>query len=316
MIASNRSAKFPRLGFYLFWAALLTALKPAVTADKASKPAVIWLFPAPVQIPTETAAELRRPNAVEIDDDGNIYLADTGNNRLLKLDRNLQIIAKTSGWGSERDLLNTPLDITIDSGLNLFAADYLNGRIVRFDGNLNFLWEVKINLLHDAWDYPLSLALSSWGELFILEESAGNVIQLHPAANTASVFGGFKPGQANLTGAKRLTISDDGKLYIANPEDKSVITYDRYGNFLRNVELNLPVQSLDSEGGFLWLAGSDQLACLRGGDFIEIKFIESGVCPTEIVDIAANMGILTVLTAESPFLLVYRLSRSPSRVVW
>ena len=316
MIAHNYSAKFPILGFYLFWAALLTALKPAVTADKASKLAVLWLFPAPVQISTETATELRRPNAVEIDDDGNIYLADTGNNRLLKLDRNLKIIAKTSGWGSERDLLNTPLDITIDSGLNLFAADYLNGRIVRFDGNLNFLWEVKINLLHDAWDYPLSLALSPWGELFILEESSGSVIRLQPAMSTATAFGGFKPGQANLTGCRRLSISDDGVLYIANPEEESVITYDRYGNFLRNVELNFPVQSLDSEGGFNWLAGKRNLACLRGGDFVVIKFIEDTAYPAEIVDIAANMGILAVLTAESPFLIVYRLSRSPSRVVW
>ena len=316
MIMHNYSAKFLKLGFCFFLAVLLADLNPILAEDEALKPSAIWLFPAPVQISTETAAELRRPNAVEIDDDGNIYLADTGNNRLLKLDRNLNITARTSGWGSLRDLLDSPLDITIDSGLNLFAADYLNGRIVRFDRELNFLWEAKIDQLDDDWDYPLSLALSPWGELFILEESSGSVIRLQPAMSTATAFGGFKPGQSNLTGCERLSISGDGALYIANPEEKSVITYDRYGNFLQNVELNFPIQSLDSEGGFLWLAGSRKLACVHSGGFIEIKYIEGGVCPTEIVDIAANTGILMVLTAESPFLIIYRLSRSPSRVVW
>jgi len=85
-----------------------------------------------------TSAQLADPYSVAVDSSGNIYIADTNNNRIRKVDTG-GIITSIAGSGeqgySEDDdaatssQLDWPLSVAVDSSGNIFIADWGNHRI-------------------------------------------------------------------------------------------------------------------------------------------------------------------------------------------
>jgi DNA-binding CsgD family transcriptional regulator/sugar lactone lactonase YvrE len=87
-----------------------------------------------------TAARLRFPVAVAVAPNGSLYVADTGNNRVRRVDLNNAIttVAGTgkSGYGGDggpgRDgTLNMPLGVAVDSAGAIYVADFGNDRVRR-----------------------------------------------------------------------------------------------------------------------------------------------------------------------------------------
>ena len=91
-----------------------------------------------------TVAELRFPYSVAVDNDGNIYIADTSNHRIRKVDTNgiITTVAGTgypgySGDGSPATQaeLHTPTRISLDNAGNIYICDRLNNRVRKVDPN-------------------------------------------------------------------------------------------------------------------------------------------------------------------------------------
>ncbi len=88
-----------------------------------------------------TAAILGSDHAVAVDSVGNLYIADSANNRIRKVTPgnppgNITTIAGTGSAGYSGDsqqaaqaTLNYPLGLTIDNSNNIYIADSLNGRV-------------------------------------------------------------------------------------------------------------------------------------------------------------------------------------------
>lgn len=91
-----------------------------------------------------TAARLNRPTAIALDAQGNVYIADSGNHRIRRVDISSNTIttyagngsASFSGDGGAATLasLNNPTGLAFDARGNLFIADRNNQRIRRVDG--------------------------------------------------------------------------------------------------------------------------------------------------------------------------------------
>lgn len=83
-------------------------------------------------------ALLNSPTRVALDPAGNLYVADSGNNRVRKVDLsgNISTVAGigTRGYSGDGSAatsaqLNNPIDVAIDPAGNLIIADYVNNRI-------------------------------------------------------------------------------------------------------------------------------------------------------------------------------------------
>jgi sugar lactone lactonase YvrE len=90
-----------------------------------------------------TAAAIDSPTGLALDTQGNLYLADTHNHRIRRIDAATGIITTTAGTGapgfsgdttaSTTATLNLPHGITVDAVGNLYVADTQNHRIRRID---------------------------------------------------------------------------------------------------------------------------------------------------------------------------------------
>ena len=90
---------------------------------------------------TTGVGELRQAFSVTVDDSGNVYVADTGNHRIVKLDSEGKAIASFGHFGKGPGEFNRPGYVKTDGEGNIYVADLMNYRVQKFSADGTFLWE-------------------------------------------------------------------------------------------------------------------------------------------------------------------------------
>jgi sugar lactone lactonase YvrE len=96
-----------------------------------------------------TLSELNQPSGVAVDINGNIFIADTYNNRIRRVDATTGIITTVAGNGSGTysgdgglavsESLYHPESVAIDLSGNLYIADSWNNRIRKVDASTGLI---------------------------------------------------------------------------------------------------------------------------------------------------------------------------------
>jgi hypothetical protein len=84
---------------------------------------------------------LNRPHGIDANKKGDVYVADTGNNRIVRLfnpDHELRYITAIGGKGREKGKFLSPRQVALDNMGNIFVSDSGNHRIQVFDSENNF----------------------------------------------------------------------------------------------------------------------------------------------------------------------------------
>lgn len=173
------------------------------------------------------------PGGIDLDDQGNLYIADTNNHKIRKVTAQgiIETFAGTGVAGTARDgslataaTLNEPADVVVDSFGNVFIADTKNyairkvnakGIIVRVAGSrtlprFRFGWWALSNPFSEIW----GMAMDPYGQLYFCEPQENRINRL------AYSFPGFE--------------SND--LYIASKDGSQL--YQFYSNGLHHETVN------------------------------------------------------------------------------
>ena len=80
--------------------------------------------------------QLSDPHGVVVDQFGQIYVADWGNDRVVRWFEGCKegtVIAGGNGKGRKANQLNGPINLSLDSQGNIYVADYNKDRIEKFE---------------------------------------------------------------------------------------------------------------------------------------------------------------------------------------
>ena len=219
---------------------------------------------------------LNRPTGIVVDFQGNIFISDTGNDRVVKCDNQGEFLAETGGFGSGAGEFNRPTYMASDNGLNLYVVDAQNKRIQRLDRNLNFISEIEIEGDEDfaGLGLPEGIALTPSGEIVVSDIEGDLLVQLSGFSEYKTSYGGFGEMEGGLRDPLGVFVDRNSDVYVADSRNDRVAVFDQFGNFLRSLGekvLNNPAGVTVGRDGAVYVAntGDNSLVVLGPeGDLI------------------------------------------------
>ncbi len=200
-----------------------------------------------------TSAQLWTPYAVAVDPDGVLFIADTGNHRIRRVDAVSGLIATIAGvdhagGGGDDGLataaeLSSPRGLAIDGVGNLFIADHDNHRVRRIDAATGVITTVAGTgtagfggdggaATAAMLNGPYAVALEPDGDLLIadsnnhrvrLVRSADGVITTRAGTGTAGYSGDGGPASSALLNRPiAVQVASDGDIVVGEDGNNSV----------------------------------------------------------------------------------------------
>jgi sugar lactone lactonase YvrE len=193
------------------------------------------------------AAYFFGPSGVACDAQGNVYVADAGNNliRMITPAGSVTTISGNINPGAANGALlsatfNNPSGLAVDKSGNIYVADMLNnlvrkisgGQVSTLAGDVDTTASINGLGTAAAFYFPNSIAVDASGNTYVTEYVTDLIRKIDPSGNVTTFAGNGNAGQADSTGTASsfngpsgVAIDANGNLYIA----------DTYNNVIRKI---------------------------------------------------------------------------------
>ena len=167
--------------------------------------------------------QLAAPQSVATDMSGNVYVADTGNNRIEKFDSSGIYLSQFGAAGNGNGQFNGPVGIAIDKSGNIYIADRLNNRIQKFSGNgSNLIQFGTIGSGNGQFQYLNGIAFDSSSNLYIVDSGNNRVHKFGSNGNYLGQFGIAGSGNGQFNGPVGIVIDKSGNIYVSDTNNNRI----------------------------------------------------------------------------------------------
>ncbi|MGQ9572852.1 MAG: flippase activity-associated protein Agl23 [Dehalococcoidia bacterium] len=155
------------------------------------------------------------PRDVAIDPEGNVWLTDTGNGRILKFASDGTFLGSFRQPATETRQFREPVGIEIAANGDVFVADAWNSRILHLDSQFNVLAQFPVpGWVADDHSTKPYLVLAPDGSIIASETSRHRLVRIGTDGAILSIFEGV--GETALVSPTGLALDDRGFLYVSS----------------------------------------------------------------------------------------------------
>lgn len=196
---------------------------------------VLDLDKAKISFVGETGEDqLKSPVGVTVDQDGTMYITDTGDHSVKSYSADGKFLWKADDLGVLGGKLNRPAGISETPDGNLMIADNGNRRIVTLTKKGKFVNQLCVHARNDhfALANPNNLWVDKDGSFVVSDPLAGRV---HIFTSTGGVIGGFgEPGDSPgyLARPRGVAVDSDGNIHVVDAVFSRVQIFNRKGELL------------------------------------------------------------------------------------
>ena len=191
------------------------------------------------------------PRDIAVDQEGNVYVADTGNRRVQKFSSQGEFLLAWSG--GEEDFVE-PLAVVVTSQGQVIVLDSDMGWFYRFtaDGeSLGRFGGPEAQLFH-----PRGMAIDAQDNIYVADTGGCRIIKYDAQGNRSALFGEKGNGAGQLLEPTDVAIGPGGDLYVADTANLRIQHWDLFGRY--QAEWAIPLASAYN-GPHLALAGDGSL---------------------------------------------------------
>ena len=160
------------------------------------------------------------PRGIAVDDSGNVYVADTGNNRIQKFDNNGNFLLKWGSAGTENGQFNAPVDVAVDTAGNIHVVELGNDRIQKFDpsGLLQLVWGTE-GTSSSQFNAPNGIGADTLGFVYVADSGNNRIQKFNLGGGFIQLWGssGLNFGQFNTP--TDVAVDDSGFVYVVDRDN-------------------------------------------------------------------------------------------------
>ncbi|MEK3910225.1 InlB B-repeat-containing protein [Paenibacillus sp. FSL H7-0331] len=204
-----------------------------------------------------TSASFRNPGGIATDGSGNVYIADSGNHRIRKVDASGKITTiagtGTAGYGGDNAtatsaLLKDPSGIAVDGSGNVYIADYGNHRIRKINTSGKISTIAGVGTAGYSGDNgaatsaqlngPVGVAVDSGGNVYIADMNNHRIRKVDASGKITTIAGTNTAGysgdkgvatSAELNMPRGVALDSSGSVYITDRSNHSIRKIDPSG---------------------------------------------------------------------------------------
>ncbi|TAK35807.1 MAG: hypothetical protein EPO21_04920 [Chloroflexota bacterium] len=178
--------------------------------------------------------EFLEPRAVAADRDGSLYVVDTGNKRIVRLDANLQPQLAWGRSGEGNGEFTEPWAVATDNAGFVYVLDAVGQSIQRFDSSGKYLSRLGSDL---GMYRPRDMTIDGDGFFYIADTGRNRIVKIGREGQIVKTYGAPERNNPALDQPTSALADAQGNLYVAEPTKKRVLKLDPDGRMLLQWEI-------------------------------------------------------------------------------
>ena len=160
---------------------------------------------------------LSMPEDVAVDSSGNVYVADTWNNRIQKFTSTGTFITKWGSSGSGDGQFSFPVGVAVDSSDNVYVADEYNYRIQKFSTDGTFIAKWGSSGSGDGqFSSPNGVAIDSEGNVYVADSGHDRIQKFTSTGTFITKWGSSGSGDGQFSSPNGVAVDSEGNVYVAD----------------------------------------------------------------------------------------------------
>lgn len=179
--------------------------------------------------------EVNLPTGLAVDADGNLYVADGGNNRIQLFDDSGVPLLVLGPGGDKEATLSEPWGVAVDGEGNLYIADTWHHTVKKYDAELNLVkeWGRPFTAVGvrppdiDEFFGPRGIAIDIDGNVLVVDTGNKRVARFSPDGEPLGSFGEEGSGPGEFNEPVGIAVAANGDIYVADTWNLRVQHFDR-----------------------------------------------------------------------------------------
>jgi len=179
----------------------------------------------------------KQPQQIAVDDERNIYVADTSNSRIQKFTSDGEFLSSWGTNGFENGELQSPVGIAIYEN-NVYVVDEMQNTVQKFDNDGNFILKWGgIGSENGQFIEPRGITINSSGVVYVADSMNHRIQTFTSDGEFLSSFGNYGFGDGNLKIPVDVAVYGNF-IYVSDPGNYKIEKYTSDGIFLKSFDYN------------------------------------------------------------------------------
>ncbi|OPZ44804.1 MAG: Virginiamycin B lyase [Euryarchaeota archaeon ADurb.BinA087] len=179
--------------------------------------------------------QFNNPRGVAVDGAGNVYVADTQNDRVQKFTVTGTFITKWGSNGPGDGKFSFPHAVAVDTEGNVYVADTYNHRIQKFTPNGTFImtWGEGPELADGKFSYPHAVAVDTEGNVYVADSYNHRIQKFNRTGSFITKWGdGPGSGDGQFYYPFGIAVDNAGNVYVADSQNNRIQKFNATGTFI------------------------------------------------------------------------------------